>query len=366
MSHYLALLRAFGFALLALVAVQAPAHAEIVFTDIKGREVTLERPARHVVVDDARMIIALSFLTPDPIARLAGWPHDVNRLGQAQYTQLKARFPKIATLPKVSGNNEDMAVEPMIAARPDLVLLSLFSRASQRQVEQLRAAGIPVAFVDFLTDPLANTDRSLLIVGRAIGREQAAKAITDFRTQHMDVIRDRIAESDRLSASTVYIETHASYQEPCCNSPGKGNLGRFITLLHAKNIGDVLGERPFGQISLEHVVVSEPDVYIATGGAYMASRGGLVIGSGISEDRTEDAMRRLLARPGFAELPAVRNGRVHGMAKQLFDPVLDILALELMARWIHPEIFSDLDVEASRDALNRMSAIKLEGNYWTD
>ncbi|WP_170130461.1 ABC transporter substrate-binding protein [Afifella marina] len=353
-------------ALLVITALQTPAHAEIVFTDIKGREVTLERPARHVVVDDARMIIALSFLTSDPVELLAGWPHDVNRLGQAQYAQLRARFPSIAKLPKVSGNNEDMAVEPMIAAEPDLVLLSVFSRASQRQIDQLHAAGIPVAFVDFLTDPLGNTDRSLKIIGQAIGREPAANSVTAFRTRHLDMIRDRIAESDGLSKPKVYIETHASYQEPCCNSPGEGNLGRFITLLHAKNIGDVLGERPFGQILLEHVVVSEPDVYIATGGAYMASRGGLVIGSGISEDRTEDAMRRLLARPGFSELPAVRNGRVHGMAKQLFDPVLDILALELMARWIHPEIFSDLDVEASRDALNRMSAIKLEGHYWTD
>jgi iron complex transport system substrate-binding protein len=304
-------------------------------------------------------------LTPDPVKLLAAWPHDVNRLGQAQYAQLKARFPRIATLPKVSGNNEDMAVEPMIAAKPDLVLLSLFSRASQRQVDQLRAAGIPVAFVDFLTDPLANTDQSLTIVGQAIGRELAANTITNFRTRHMDVIRNRIVESGGANVPKVYIETHASYQEPCCNSPGKGNLGRFITFLHARNIGDVLGERPFGQISIEHVVVSQPDVYIATGGAYMASRGGFVIGSGISEDRTEDAMRRLLARPGFAELPAMRNGRVHGMAKQLFDPVLDILALELMARWIHPEIFSDLDVEASRNELNRMSAITLEGRYWT-
>ncbi|MGR6467724.1 ABC transporter substrate-binding protein [Rhizobium sp. PAMB 3182] len=348
-----------------LVAAALPARAEVALTDLKGRHVVLQKPAARLAVDDGRTIIALSFLSDEPVALLAAWPHDVKRLGVEQHGALAARFPALDTLPTIASNAGDLSVEQVIAAAPDLLVLSVFSKVSDQQLLQLDAVGIPVIYVDFLLDPLANTDRSLTLLGKAIGRIQAAATVVDVRRRHRDAIEQRLAGRDPgRKRPSVFLETHASTAEACCNSPGTGNLGLYIDLVGGHNIGDILSGRPFGQISIEHVVASAPDVYIASGGAYMQQRGGLLVGPGYDEATTRASLDRLLARPGMSGLPAVRSGNVHGLAKALFNPVWDILSLELLAKWVNPDLFADLDVDRTREELNTLSSVDLAKGYW--
>ncbi|WP_160008872.1 ABC transporter substrate-binding protein [Rhizobium sp. 18055] len=351
-----------------LIALALPqfAHADIIINDLKGRTVTLEKPASRLLVDDGRLILALSFLTDDPVRLIAAWPHDVDRFGRELYATYQQKFPAIETLPKSTSNAQDMLVEQVMAAKPDLVVLSLYSHPAEQQIEQLHQAGIPVVFIDFVVDPAANSDQSLAILGRIIGREAAAAKVISFRKQQKSLIAERIAGANPSNKPAVFMETHASTQEPCCNSPGTGNVGKFIDFVDARNIGDVLVGRPFGQISLEYAIASKPDVYIATGGEYMASRGGLLIGPRYSAEETHDSMAQLLARTGFSALPAVEKGTVHGLSQQIFNSPLDLLALELIAKWTHPQLFADLDIEAARQTLNGFMAVPLTGTYWTN
>jgi len=350
-----------------LFLAPAAARAEIVLTDLKGRTVTLQKPASRLVVDDGRLILGLSFLTDDPVGVLAAWPHDVDRFGRELYETYRQKFPAIETLPKTTSNAQDLHVEQVFAAKPDLVVLSLHSRSSsQAQIAQLAEAGIPVIFLDFIADPFDNMDKSLEILGKAIGRKKRAADVIAFRQAHIHAIGERLAAARSVEKPLVFLETHASVSEDCCNSTGGANIGKFLRFLGARNVGDVLGEKPFGKVSLEYVIASKPDIYIATGGEYMAARGGLLIGPHYDQAKTQETMKRLLARPGFARLPAVENGNVHGISQQIFHSPLDLLALELFARWIRPKLFADLDVEETRQALGRFMAVPLTGNYWTD
>jgi iron complex transport system substrate-binding protein len=343
-----------------------PASAEIVLTDLKGRTVTIEKPARRLLVDDGRLIIGLSFLTDDPVGLLAAWPHDVDRFGRELYETYRKTFPAIETLPRTASNTQDIQIEQVLAARPDLVVLSLFSRSSDLQIEQIVQAGIPVVFLDFIANPFENMDKSLEILGEAIGREERAADVVSFRQAHARKIGERIAAERQVEKPLVFVETHASVSEGCCNSTGAANMGKFLDFLGARNIGDVLGDKPFGQVSLEYVIASKPDIYIATGGEYMAARGGLLVGPRYDEAKTRETMARLIARPGFPQLPAIAHGNVHGISQQLFHSPLDLLGLECFAKWIHPELFADLEVEQTRRELGRFMAVPLSGNYWTD
>ncbi|WP_341486434.1 ABC transporter substrate-binding protein [Pararhizobium sp. A13] len=344
----------------------APARAKIVLTDLKGRTVALEKPASRLLVDDGRMILALSFLTDDPVGILAAWPHDVDRFGRGLYEAYRQKFPHIETLPKSSSNAQDLFVEQVLAAKPDLVVLSIFSHPAEQQIAQLAEAGIAVVFVDFVADPFDNTDTSLAILGEAIGKQDQAAKVVAFRKAQKKLISDRLADNRPANRPVVFLEAHASTSEPCCNSPGTGNIGRFIDFLGARNIGDVLKGRPFGQINLEYAVASRPGVYIASGGEYMAERNGLLIGPAYDKAKTAETLQLLLDRTGFQQLPAVKNGNVHGISQQVFNSPLDLLALELVAKWVHPRLFADLDIEETRRVLNGMMAIPLTGNYWTD
>lgn len=341
-------------------------QAEVALTDLKGRSVTLQRPARHIVVDDARTILALAFLTDDPVGLLAGWPHDVDRFGQELYRTYRNRFPALDGLPRSASNTQDMLVEQVMTTKPDLLVLSLYSHSTDQQIEQLKQAGIATVFVDFVADPLADTDRSLAILGRAIGREAQARDVVAYREGQRRMVLNRLAAVPEAGVPRVFLEAHASVDEPCCNSPGTGSIGTFIDVLKARNIGDILARKPFGQISLEDVIRSRPEVYIATGGEYMVKRGGLLIGPGFEAGATQASLSRLLARPGFSTFPAIQNGDVHGLSQQLFNSPLDLLAFELIAKWTHPEIFADLDVEATRRKLDGLMAVPLAGKYWTD
>lgn len=366
MSALFHLRRVLLLAITAILAVADPAAAEIHLTDIKGRQLTLAAPAHHILIDDGRLILALSFLTDDPVALIAAWPHDIDRFGREIYREYQAKFSAIDALPKSASSTQDILLEKVIAAKPDLVVLSLYARPAEEQIRQLEALGIPVMFVDFVADPLANTDRSLALLGQATDHEDRAKTIIDFRAQQRAKIASMLAAKPQTVTPTIFMETHASTTAPCCNSPGTGSIGRFIDFLGARNLGDVLKAKPSGQLDPEYVATSRPDIYVASGGEYMEKRGGLLIGPRYSAADTKASMDRLLARPGFAQLPAVQSGRVHGISQQLFNSPFDILALELLAKWSYPQTFGDLDIESVRQGLNKLSAVPLTGTYWTE
>jgi iron complex transport system substrate-binding protein len=357
---FAAVLAALAFALGA-----ASAEARIVLQDIKGRTVTLAAPAQRLVVDDGRMIIALSFLSNDPVGLIAAWPHDVDRFGLELYASYRARFPQIDSLPRSGSNAQGVNAEQILAVHPDAVLLSVYSRPAEQQLRQLDQAGVPVIFVDFVADPLANTDRSLEIIGKAIGREVQAGRVVALREKYRAAIAEKVAGVADDARPAVFMETHASTREACCNSPGAAGLGKFLQFVRARNIGDILGDRPSGRLSLEYVVSAKPDVYIASGGEYMKARAGLLIGPHFDAGTTRGSMDALLARPGISLLPAVKKGATHGISQQLFSSPLDILALALLAKWTHPDLFRDLDVDAAREQLNDLMAVPLDETYWT-
>ncbi len=78
-------------------------------------------------------------------------------------------------------------------------------------------------------------------------------------------------------------------------------------------------------------------------------------------------LRRVVARPGISTLKAVREGRAHGLSHQLINSPIDIVATEILAKWIHPELFGDLNPRATLDEINdRFLAVPYRGDYWAD
>lgn len=83
---------------LGLLGPATTARAEISATDVTGRQIVLKEPARRILIDDGRYLIALSLLHPDPVSVLAAWPRDINRIGPAVYAQYAEKFPALETL----------------------------------------------------------------------------------------------------------------------------------------------------------------------------------------------------------------------------------------------------------------------------
>lgn len=360
----------------AVVAVTGPGTAvvgsakadPIEITDIVGRKVVLERPAKRVLLGEGRDLFALSLLSPHPVDLIAGWLADLRRFDPVSYDQYREAFPQIDDIPMVGQTSADsFSVEKALALEPDLALFGGGhgpNAQSSDIVRQLEAAGIPVIFTDFRTDPLSHTVDSLRIMGQALGLEDRAEAFIALYEERRALIASRLSAA-KVDAPNVLLEMRPTAERACCLSPGHGNLGSFIKAVGGSNIGEAVIPGALGSLNLEHVIASDPEIYIATGLPAKPGSGRLDIGAGVDIEASKASLRVLSQRTGVSNIKAVRSGRVFGLWHNFYNSPLNILALEALAKWIHPELFADLDPEATRAVLNsEFLAVPLVGIYW--
>lgn len=353
-----------GVALMAVLLIPLPTRAaEIV--DLRGRTVTVPDHIDKLSIDDGRYLIALSLIAADPGDLLAAWPRDINRLGEASWARYRKAFPRLDSLPRVASSADNFDMESVLAAAPDVAVVSLGRGPTDAQIAQLQAAGIAVVFIDFFSDPFAHQAQSLELLGQLTGHQQQAQAYLDFRREHLERISSRL--DDQTPAPSVFVEAHAGITNDCCFAVGKGGIGQYLDFVGGHNIGADVLDRPSGKLNLEYVISRDPDVYIATGGPDLKGADGLVLGGGVDAKTARESLERITQRPGIAQLSAVKEGNVHGLAHQLLNSPLDIVAIEAFARWIHPRLFADIDPAATLETINRrFLAVPYRGTGWID
>lgn len=336
-------------------------------TDLRERPLGVTPPVSRLTIDDGRYLIALALIHPDPVSLLTGWSGDVNRISPDMFAAVVERFPRLRELPTTPSSAAEFSVEAVLAAAPEVALVSLGQGPTDDQVAQLQGAGVKVAFIDFFSHPFENQARSLTLLGRLIGRVDRAEAFNRFRAEKLAAIRAKVDTIPEDRRPTVFLEPHAGQSQDCCNSPGRGNVGDYITFVGGRNIGADVLTAPMGKLNLEYVIDRNPDVYIATGGPHLERAGGFVVGPQYDEARSRASLLKVTERRGIDSLAAVRNRRVHGLSHQLINSPIDIVATEVMAKWIHPELFADLNPRATLDTINRdFLAVPYRGDYWTD
>jgi iron complex transport system substrate-binding protein len=182
---------------------------------------------------------------------------------------------KAAGLPKLGGLF-DARLEPLLALKPDLVLVSETSRA----VVPLEASGTTVWAGSART--FDDVFRIIETIGRIVGRPSKATEIT---RQMRDEINEIEKDSRGRPHPTVYFEIdRAPYAAGAVSF-----IGALITRAGGINIVPPdLGEFP--KLGPEWLIAQNPSVIL-----------------GVSREE-------LLGRPGFAGLSAVRAGRVHTLS----------------------------------------------------
>jgi len=335
-------------------------------TDLRDRPLSVAPPVTRMSIDDGRYLIALSLIHPDPVSVLCAWSGDVNRISEEMYAAFVERFPTFAQLPRTPSSASEFNVEAVLASSPQVAVVSLGGGPTDAQVAQLEAAGVSVAFIDFFNQPFANQARSLALLGALTGASEKAAEYNSFRQAKLDHIASRVASVPRDQRPTVFLEAHAGNSPDCCNSPGRGNVGDYIEFVGGHNIGADVLDTPSGKLNLEYVIERNPTVYIATGGPHLARAGGFVVGPQFTAEETRASLQRIAARRGIERLTAVSGGRTYGLSHQLLNSPIDIVATEVLARWIHPELFADLNPRATLEEINtRFLAVPYRGDYWT-
>ncbi|RRH78282.1 ABC transporter substrate-binding protein [Falsigemmobacter faecalis] len=352
-------------ALAATLAAALPLAAEVRALDILGREVVLPAPASRIVLGEGRHMAVLGLMHDDPVAKVVGWRLD-KAMDPPTLQAYRAKFPQIGAIKPVGSGNRDLSVEAVIALDPDLLVLSLMDAKDpgmEQARSQVEAAGIPVVYVDFFSHPQENSLPSLQILGALTGGEAKAAEFAALYTERLERITSRLSDPS-ITRPDVFFHVHAA-PKGCCSTVGQGVFHDFITTAGGHNIGNTAVGGVLGNVSLEFLLGADPDIYVATGGAHMAARGGLVLGSGITPGEAELSFAALLKAPGFSALSAVESGRAAGVWHLFNDSPVHIALIEYLAKLFHPDLFADVDPEATlREIEARFSPVTVPGTWW--
>jgi iron complex transport system substrate-binding protein len=341
-------------------------------TDIAGRKVAVPGPVHRMILGEGRQTYLLAALDKaNPFGRVVGWRDDFRKADFDGYTIYEEQYPAIARLPAFGGWKDGaFDIEQVIALRPDVVVMNLEAKVAIDDgglIGKLDRVGIPVVFIDFREKPFEHAERSIAIMAQLLGHEDEGRALTEYRAAQIARVTDRLRGYSG-PRPRVMIERAAGYDDGCCMSFGNENFGRMVAMAGGENIAASLIPGTFGTVNPEQVVASDPDVVVVTGSNWklFAPDGAWVgVGPGADPQLARARLRKLMERAAYRTLPVARTGRVHAIWHQFYDSPYQFVAIQVLAKWLHPELFADLDPDATfREFHERFLPVAYHPGYW--
>jgi len=151
------------------------AHAAITVVDDDGNQVTLQKPAQRV--------IAMAPHVTELLFAAGGAERIIAAVAYSDYPEAAKRLPQV-------GSNRQIDMERVVALKPDLIVVWLHG-SSERQIEQIRALGIPM----FHSEPrkLDDIASSLSKMGKLMGTENVADAAAADLRKRLGALQSKYA-----------------------------------------------------------------------------------------------------------------------------------------------------------------------------
>ncbi|ETT26931.1 heme ABC transporter, cell surface heme and hemoprotein receptor HmuT [Rhodococcus aetherivorans] len=259
---------------------EAPAPAlPVTVRSVDGAEVTVTDVARIVTADRSGTLAQTVFALG---------------LGDRLVGRSTAGFPAVEQVPNVTPGGHGLSAEAILALAPTVVLTDT-SVGPLAVQEQLRAAGVPVVFVD-PRRTLATVGEQIRFVARALGVPAAGEALAQRTDDEIASARAAVPDDgDRPTVAFLYLRGSAIKM---LGGPGSG-ADALVEALGGRDAGTVAGlTSEFTPITSEAMIASAPDVILIMTES-LASVGGP---AGLAQ------------LPGVAQTPAGRDGNVVDMA----------------------------------------------------
>nr|WP_244314352.1 MULTISPECIES: ABC transporter substrate-binding protein [unclassified Pannonibacter] len=338
-----------------MIAETAVAGEVVKIKDITGREVEVAVPVERVILGEGRQIYFTAALdTEKPFGRVVGWRDDFRKADLDGYTAYLEKFPEMATIPTFGGMKDGtFDIEQAVALKPDVIIMNTEAKSATEEagyIEKLAKVGIPLVYIDFREKPMQNTDASMRIIGKLFGKEARAEEFVSFRQEQMATVTDRLAKAGDLKKPVVFMERAGGYSDDCCMSFGNENFGKMVDLAGGINMAAEFIPGTFGTVNPEQIIASNPDQVIITGSnweLYVPGGKWVGVGPGADAAKARAKLAGLTERPAFTGIKAVKDQNVHAIWHQFYNSPYQFIAVQQIAKWLHPDLFQDVDVDAT-------------------
>jgi len=337
-----------GLALAAASLVSVPAAASaapdpVTVTATLGRPVTVPHGAKRVLLgfyfEDFYAIVG-----PGAFQRVVAISRDTwEGWRNLQWKAYSAVEPRIETLVDIGEvDSGTFNIEAALVAKPDVAIVAAWQfRSMGNAVDKLEKAGIPVVAADFNAQTLEKHLASARLIGTVMASEDRAEQLAgEYEAAFKDVLA-RVAKASGPK-KRVYVELARKGASEYDNSYAGRMWGGVIDLAGGDNIanGQITN---WGALSPEYVLASKPEMVLLAGSGWQGRDKAVLLGFGLDEEQTRARVAPYRSRPGWPDLPAVRNNEIsavyHGGARTLYDYTF----LPFLAKALHPEAFADVD-----------------------
>lgn len=336
-------------------------------TDIEGRKVRIESPAKRVVLgfyheDYMAIGTEKAFDRVVGISREAweGWR-------PANWALYTAHRPSLKKLPDVGDvETQGFSVEKTLALRPDVIVLARWQyQTLGADVARLEQAGVPVVVVDYNDQRVENHVNSTLLIGDITGQPKRAKRIASEYRAAIEEIAKRVKQAGQ-SKPKIYAEFGNKGPSEYSQTYGKSAWGAMIEQAGGENIAAPYVEY-WGLMNPEQIQAAKPDVILISGTETAKVPTAMRMGDGVAEQDALSRLQGFASRPGWSTLPAVRLGRIHGVYQGATRSILDYPSVQYVAKAAYPALFQDIDPQANYLSLyKRYLPVTPKGTFYVE
>lgn len=324
----------------------------IEITDVSGQKVTLKKPAERVVVQlsaTGGAFMTIAALEGKDVAKtIVGMDPYMPKFRTDMWDHYKADVPELGKIPLIgSVNDKTFDVEKVISMNPDVIFIPMYIK-DQYEADykpKMDAAGIPTIYIDYHEEKFENHQKSIEIIGKALGKEERAEEIKKFYTDHYNNVMDRLSKITKPKP-TVYIET---------GNEGPEGLGYAYNdkvawgALATKVRGDLITKdvvKSAGPVNPEFILERNPDIIMIIGSYWPKKSTSMRLGFDANEEQSQALLKAFTTeRQGWPELKAVKDKKVYSTHHGLPREVYDVAVFEYLAKVFYPEEFSDVNPE---------------------
>ncbi|OEU53880.1 MAG: hypothetical protein BA871_03700 [Desulfuromonadales bacterium C00003096] len=300
--------------------------------------VILGKEKELTVLDSADRIVTVKKPVERIISLSSGCAEAIKAIGAKDQVVARNRdmdgvfFPELSKLSSV-GSFFNPDYEKILELQPDIVT----SYSAMTLEEKLEPAGIAVVCLHCYRPD--KVEEEIKTLGYILDKRDGAEKFIDFFQSYLITINERVEGLSEEDMTQVYFEGYGDY-----STCGKGSQEyQMTTMAGSINIAADLPGAGIsgGVVDPEWLIEQNPAIIIK-----MAPRD---LSCGYDEDNPAEMKAKredIMSRPGFDRISAVKNDKVHLIARDIIPHPAFFVGVTYMAQWFYPELFEDMDPQA--------------------
>ena len=312
---------------------------ELTFIDVCEKAVTIKKPVEKIVVLSDSQADAIRVLgAEDRVVGISSGLASENTL-----------LPVMSELPTVGGGRgQTLDYEAILDLQPDIILPS---GGDEEELEKKVNPWVNVVRFDFYVPEIMA--KQMMELGYILDAKDEAEEFVDFYSGTLNMIKERTEGLTEDEKPRVFYCGYISAEYRYYAITPEQWLGSVLAMAGGNNIAADLSAN---MVDPEWILAQNPDIIIDHEGSSLPA--------GYDTDDitgVKDIIEQMVSEPGWEKIKAVEDGKIYIEASDIDSGPQLFIVVAYMAKWFYPELFEDLDPEATqREYLDRFQRIEYD------